>query len=235
MPVQTDPSQAIITDNGRAQIARQTLGQVTFILAGFRVGTSGYLPLAPTSVVPIVSSNTDLISPVWPSVSPISQASGTGATITNIGGGIIQVTGVDTTALDTIPKMVALYGSAISGNNGIFPVKQRVSSDTYYISNPAAVFPDATAFHWNVYKLAPFELVETLPSPVILAPVCKIPRDTSSTANYGLGELGVYAYVLATTGGPPNVGDVFLFSLAHFPMFGKTSSNVFVSRELISY
>jgi hypothetical protein len=76
----------------------------------------------------------------------------------------------------------------------------------------------------------------TIEQPVglnVAAPVCRL--DVGDTdADYGLGELGIYATYLAHDITPSLIGTDFLFALAHFPLISKTPGHVLVWRVMIA-
>lgn len=98
-----------------------------------------------------------------------------------------------------------------------------------------AVTPSDTALTDPVFPVSgiqPFVSIETIIAPNVVAPVCRIdPSDLD--ANYGLGELGIFATVL-TSNTPSEVGQDFLFALAHFPLLSKTPSHTLVWRVIIA-
>lgn len=57
--------------------------------------------------------------------------------------------------------------------------------------------------------------------------VCRL---DSGEALAGLGEIGIYAEILESPADPTEVGNVVLFSVAHRPLFGKTTFDVGVWR-----
>ncbi len=61
-----DSSQAKITDIGRSYMARSIYGDVSFKVIGFTVGHSGYVDANPVKILPIDTSNTDLVAPYYP-------------------------------------------------------------------------------------------------------------------------------------------------------------------------
>ncbi len=61
-----DPIIATLTDTARTNFARMTLGLLSFELAGFAVGRSGYNATNPVHILPIDSSLTDLEDHFFP-------------------------------------------------------------------------------------------------------------------------------------------------------------------------
>ncbi len=93
------------------------------------------------------------------------------------------------------------------------------------------VFPITTG------ALQPFSTIEK-PYPNVTALVCRLDR---FQALYGLGEIGIWVTIRMSTiaaldsGTTVAVDDEVLYGVAHHPMKGKTSNDVFLSRLIISY
>lgn len=80
--------------------------------------------------------------------------------------------------------------------------------------------------------LAPFETIETIIAPNVVAPVCRLSVGDTN-ADYGLGELGIFATILQSAT-PGEIGTDFLFALAHFPLISKTPNHTLVWRVVIT-
>ena len=52
--------------------------------------------------------------------------------------------------------------------------------------------------------------------------------------SFGLGELGIFATYLQDTVTPANIGDDFLFAVAHFPLVSKSPDHALVWRVVIA-
>lgn len=63
-----DPIIATLTDEGRTNFARMTLGEISFTLDGFAVGRGGYNATNPVHITPIVGSLTALDDQFFPLV-----------------------------------------------------------------------------------------------------------------------------------------------------------------------
>lgn len=61
-----DPIIANLTDTGRTNFARMTLGEISFILDGFAVGRGGYNATNPVHITPLVTSSTTLDDQFFP-------------------------------------------------------------------------------------------------------------------------------------------------------------------------
>ena len=151
----TDPSssiQAYVTDQARQLLARALIGQTYYQVQGFSVGRGGYDMLNPVHIIPINTSLTALIDPVYP----------------------------DITGMATF---------------------QQVDQ------------PTATSVIYS----------------------CRLPNTPApSHADYGLGELGIWARILHSNI-PAEVGLVFLFAVAHFPIQAKTNRDAWLYRVAIQY
>jgi len=64
---------------------------------------------------------------------------------------------------------------------------------------------------------------------------CRMPNSVvPSAADYGLGEVGVWAQVL-TSNVPAEVGSIFLFAVGHLPIRAKTNRDTFLWRVVVQY
>ncbi len=61
---QTDDVQALVTDQGRGELARMVLGETSFELTSFQVGRGGYVDANPVKVLAIDPALTSLIDAV---------------------------------------------------------------------------------------------------------------------------------------------------------------------------
>lgn len=146
----TDDITAVLTAQGRDEMARLVLGESSFNLAFFQVGRGGYTDVNPVKIDPVVITDTALIDPV----------------------------------------------------------------------------PDASTER-------PFVIIEQPIGPNVAAPICRLdPGDT--TAEYGLGELGIFATYQRDEITPANVGTSFMFAVSHFPIVSKTPTHTLVWRVIIA-
>jgi hypothetical protein len=146
----TDDISALLTRQGRAELARSLLGETSFQLTAWQVGRGGYTVVNPVRRDPIDINDTALADPV----------------------------------------------------------------------------PDA------VTKRA-FVTIEQLIGPNVVAPICRLDV-TDVSADFGIGELGVFATYLRDDVVPANVGTDFLFAIAHFPLVSKTPSHTLLWRVILA-
>lgn len=82
----------------------------------------------------------------------------------------------------------------------------------------------------------PFEFIEQ-PLPTTVVFNCRLPASLIATnADYGLGEIGIWAEVIYThpsASSPPTQGDVFLLALANMPIRAKTRRDVMLFRVVV--
>lgn len=65
---------------------------------------------------------------------------------------------------------------------------------------------------------------------------CRLPAtNLPSSADYGLGEVGVWATIIESQSNPLEIGTEFLFSLCHFPIRAKTNRDVFLFRVVTQF
>lgn len=76
-------------------------------------------------------------------------------------------------------------------------------------------------------------LLETAIAPNVVVPVCRLTTSDTS-AQYGLGEIGIYATVLHSAT-PGEAGSSFLFAVAHFPLQSMTPQHTGVWRVMIAF
>jgi hypothetical protein len=57
---------AILTDVGRTNFAKMTMGDISFVVDGFAVGRGGYDSINPVKIVPIDAASTSLIDQFFP-------------------------------------------------------------------------------------------------------------------------------------------------------------------------
>jgi hypothetical protein len=86
----------------------------------------------------------------------------------------------------------------------------------------------------NVANRRSFLAIEQPVGPNVVAPICRLnPGDTD--AEFGLGELGIFATYDRDIITPANVGTDFLFAVAHFPLVSKTPSHTLIWRVIIAF
>ena len=65
---------------------------------------------------------------------------------------------------------------------------------------------------------------------------CRLPATPGqTTADHGLGEIGIWAEVLYSEDSNYNAGDVFLYAIGHMPLRAKTHKDVFLFRVVVNY
>ena len=73
-PNPSDDIVATLTDQARSYIARATLGDMVFTVAGFGLGRGGFGPTDPTVVLPLNTLATELDDKVYPTSTPYDLA-----------------------------------------------------------------------------------------------------------------------------------------------------------------
>lgn len=88
------------------------------------------------------------------------------------------------------------------------------------------VFPDVTGD-------AAFQQIDTAGGAATMVFNCRLASTlTPTNADYGLGELGIWAEILNSTV-PSEIGTSFLFALSHFPIRAKTHRDTMVFRVTV--
>jgi hypothetical protein len=102
-----------------------------------------------------------------------------------------------------------------------------VSIDTTQQTLLDQVYPDVTGY-------AAFQDIQE-PTNTNLVFECRLPNTlVPSNADYGLGEVGIWAQVLVSND-PSEVGEVFLFAIAHMPIRAKTHRDAWLFRVSVQY
>ena len=90
------------------------------------------------------------------------------------------------------------------------------------------VYPDTTGY-------ASFQQIDNAAGTPTVVYNCRLASTiTQSKADYGLGELGVWAKILHSNN-PSEVNQVFLMALAHFPIKAKTRRDTILFRVTVQY
>lgn len=121
--------------------------------------------------------------------------------------------------------VIQLVGFSV-GRSGYDPADflNALPIDTTQTALGDQVYPAATGY-------AAFSALQS-PSIGTVVCDCRLPADQQpSNADYGLGELGIWALVLQSNI-PAEVGTAFLFAISHFPVKVKTNRDVFVLRTV---
>jgi len=91
-----------------------------------------------------------------------------------------------------------------------------------------------TALEDQVFPTIPtlkaIELIE-LPTPKTTILNCRL---ASTEAQWGLGEIGIWGTILNSPI-PVEIGQTFLFAIAHFPLQSKTDKQVALFRIIVQY
>jgi hypothetical protein len=104
------------------------------------------------------------------------------------------------------------------------------------VPNPLVTTPVDPALTDLLYPIfpvvgyTPFVTIDT-PFPNIVAPVCRL---NSNECLYGLGEIGIWATILASSDIAYPIGTNVMFAVAHFPLKAKTDRDNFVFRVIIA-
>lgn len=127
----------------------------------------------------------------------------------------------------------------IMGESSIQVTAYQVGRGGYNPSNPVKILPvdvNSTALLDPVPDASSRRSFEIIEQPIgnnVVAPVCRL--DPGGTdVEYGLGELGIFATWVHDSVYPGQVGDDFLFAIAHFPIVSKTPTHTFVWRVVIA-
>lgn len=115
-----------------------------------------------------------------------------------------------------------------------------VGTGGYEPSNPVEIKPlvtSDTSLENQVYPVtgyANFQSVETLETVRVFN--CRLPAtQTGSTADRGLGEIGLWAEVISSEDPTVPVGTLYLYAIGHMPIRAKTYKDVFLFRVVVNY
>ena len=108
----------------------------------------------------------------------------------------------------------------------------------YDDSNPVKISPidtSLTGLEMHIYPSGSgnYKLLESTerPNEQSLVMNCRL---TDTEANYGLGEIGIWARIIESNI-PAEINTLFLFAVAHMPLQTKTYNHVFLERVLIQF
>lgn len=144
----------------------------------------------------------------------------------------------DTIIAEKTDKAVTLIAQAHLGLVGYAYEGFAVGREGYLDANPVktdVIVTADTELRDRIYPVAAgtvknFLTIEQVPL-VTVACVCRLEK---AEANYGLGELGVWVRITYNPGTPADVGNLYMFALAHFPLFGKTDKQIWVRRVIFA-
>ena len=87
----------------------------------------------------------------------------------------------------------------------------------------------------NVTGEAAFQQIDMPGNESTVVYFCRLPStQPPSNADYGLGELGVWAEIL-NSNVPMEIGQKFLLAIAHFPIKAKTNRDTILFRTTVQY
>lgn len=90
------------------------------------------------------------------------------------------------------------------------------------------VYPDVTGD-------VPFQSIDFV-ADTALVYNCRLPATTvTGNADYGLGEIGIWAEIISSPANPGDVGTVFLFAIGHMPIRCKTRRDVMLFRVVVNF
>lgn len=90
------------------------------------------------------------------------------------------------------------------------------------------VYPDVTGE-------SPFQSIDWVGDTAVVYN-CRLPATSiTSNADYGLGEIGLWAEILSSPSDPSEVGTIFLFAIGHMPIRCKTRRDVILFRVVTNF
>lgn len=213
---------SISIDAGLTNFARQLQARASAegVMLGdwsFQVGTDGYDMGTPTLAEDVDPSLQVLGAPVGGSrLLGRALTSGAAATVTVLGDGVLEVSG-----LVAIPSMIyrrwlSLAGSADPLLNGTWLITAWVSSTTVRIYNPLATSGDS-GLAWTLRSS-----VALSPNPRATAFHARLETIDATVDGLTLGEIGIFGRVLRAPSDPGIVGNAFLFATTHHAAIVKT-------------
>lgn len=130
------------------------------------------------------------------------------------------------------------FARSILGDVSFKAIGFTVGKSGYIDSNPVKILPINTsdsslvAQFYPEYGVKQFETIE-IPEPKTIVLNCKL--NHSEPSNIGaIGELGIWCEVVHSTI-QSEIGNTFLFAIAHNPILVKNLQNVFVYRILTQF
>lgn len=130
---------------------------------------------------------------------------------------------------------------ALNGELAFRTVGFSVGRGGYNPANPVQVFPIDTTLQTLIDQVypaptgyTPFQAVDSVGDTAKVFN-CRLPAtQTESAADYGLGEIGIWAEIL-NAHDPSEIGTVFLYAVGHMPIRAKTRRDVFLFRVVVNY
>lgn len=120
------------------------------------------------------------------------------------------------------------FGLGRGGYDPVDPV-QILAIDPSNLELDDKCFPDSDPFTFE-----PFTSTEE-PEAMVRVYNCRVQADpVPGNADFGLGELGLYAEILKSNL-VGEVGEKFLYAICHFPIMCKTRRDTFLRRVVVSY
>lgn len=139
-------------------------------------------------------------------------------------------------------KARTIFALSVSGELYYNTVGFSMGRGGYNPADPVHILPvDTTvsALSDQVYPAptgyASFEEVDSVAISTLVFN-CYLPETpTTSNADYGLGEIGIWARVNSSTTLTYPVGTIFLYAIGHMPIRCKTNADVMLFRVVVNY
>ena len=208
----SDPLDLKLTDAAIALMTRSLTDGTSYAVTEFAVGTGGYDPTDPATVLVVNSADTALTAEVYRDrIAGVNFDFKDLSGHVTVGAGLTTVSGVDT---KFTTELSVLDYVNITGE-----VLQIVAiSDDYNLTLGAPHVAGATNVSFRG-------------TPMTVDYLCKVPREEAVAA---LGEIGLWAEILQSPF-PGEIGTTFMFVKQHDPCQCKHDDAVYVHRVRIEY
>lgn len=184
----------------------------------FMVGTHGFDTLDPTIALPVVQTDIALTAAVG-GVRRLGRLllSGAAASAVLLAPGIVQVNGLLAVPNTTARRWLNVGGSADTGLNGTWFIREWVSATSVIIEAPlATAATSAGPLTWEFREACILR-----PNSRAASYQCVIPAPDATSDGLELGEVGIFCRVIKDPQSTGALGNAILFAIAHHPAIAK--------------
>ena len=184
----------------------------------FKVGSGGFDVLDPVEAIPVDIEATDLDTPLGGTrVLGRTVASGSGASATNLGSGLVQINGLASVPASAVRKWLHISGSSDTGLNGLWVVRQWISATSVIVYAPLATTV-AGSLAWDLRSNCVMR-----PNDRSSSFQCVLPLVDATIDGQNLGEVGIFGRVIVDPLGL-STEQSFLFAIANHAAIFKDST-----------
>lgn len=215
------------TDLGRELHARSDAEGVLLGDWSIQIGTYGFDPLDPTMVLPTDYTLQALVSPLGTKI-PLGlvDSSGTGVAATVGSDGHVTLTGLTGMTPSIINKWIRISSGSPEAN-GTWIVSSYIDATSVTIYNPLLTVDEAGPLDWELRLSCILK-----PNDRAASYYARFPDPDPATDGNDIGEVGLFARVIASPTDPSILGNEVLYAVAHHPAVHK-SANMALSYHVV--